>query len=226
MTTFSFPIRKNLRRAWDLFAAHYLYFGAFALVMVLCNVLTQRHGGLITQLLVIIVSTIWGYVGISSALAAVEGKPALLKFDSLSLHFPTLKRFFLLIGLSIATSVFVLAGFIMLILPGIYFLVRLSLAQFSFVDRGEGIVPSMKHSWVLVKGDRFWTGLLVLVVAGAVVIAGVILFGIGVLVAYPVALIFLALFYKTLESAYAHDSAAVPQPAEIAPTEEPKEKEE
>lgn len=226
MTTFSFPIRKNLRAAWGLFVAHYLYFGVFALVMVVCNFLTQRHSGIIMQLLIIILSTIWGYVGISSALAAVKGKTATLTLDSLVLHLPSVKEFFLLIGLSIATSLFVLAGFIMLILPGIYFLVRLALSQFAFVDRKEGIVASMKHSWALVKGDRFWTGLLVLVVAGAVVIVGVLLFGVGVLVAYPVALIFLALFYVALEHAFVHETAVAPQPVEIAPFEKENEKEE
>ncbi len=215
MKAFEFSIRAALRRSWAIFTTHPVYFLILAGVMLVFSFFSKSHDDAIPTILVSIASVIWSYVGISSALAAVDGKTGLLSFDSLKLHLPTFKRFFLLIGLSIAMAIFVGAGFILLIIPGIYFMVRLMFSNFSFVDRKEGIVESMKYSWRMVKGDVFWTALLGLMVSGILFFIGVLLFGIGLLVTYPVGLLFLCILYRELSTHHGAATAVVEQPKEI-----------
>lgn len=220
MTTFEFSIRAALKRAWTIFAKHYVYFLVLSLVMVVFNIVS-KNDDLIPTILVAIASLIWSYVALSSSLAAVDGREGILSFDALKLHLPTFKQFFLFVGLALASMIFIGAGFILLVIPGIYFLVRLMFSNFAFIDRKEGIVPSMKYSWHLVKGDVFWTALLGLMVSVVMMFIGVILFGVGILVAYPLAMLFLAILYRELATHQAQTSAVVEQPKEIPPTPAP-----
>ncbi len=217
MKAFEFSIRASLKRSWAIFTEHIAYFLVLGGVTVVISYFSKLNDGALLSLAALILSIMWSYVGLSSALAAVDGKTQLLNFDSLKLHLPTVKQFFLMLGLSIAMALFVGAGFVLLIIPGIYFMVRLMFSNFAFVDRKEGIIPSMKYSWHLVKGDVFWTSLLALMVAGAMMFVGILLLGLGVIVAYPLALLFLCILYRDLTVHHAATSAIVEQPKEISP---------
>jgi uncharacterized membrane protein len=217
MTGFEFSVRGSLRRAWDLFTKHTVYFLGLALVMALFSFVSKRYDDALPSILITLVSVLWSYVTISSVLAAIDGKEERLNLKAFSSHLPSVKQFFFMIGLMIALLLFIGAGFILLIIPGIYFAVRLTFSNLAFVDQKEGIVASMKYSWRLVKGDIFWTVLLGLLVAGVMVFLGMLLFGIGLLVAYPVSMLFLGILYRALVQHHTHESAVVEQPQEITP---------
>jgi hypothetical protein len=68
-----------------------------------------------------------------------------------------------LIGLAILVGIVVALGFVLLIIPGIIFLVFLSMAVPAFVVERLGITASMSRSWNLVKG-YWWHTLGVIVV--------------------------------------------------------------
>jgi len=76
-----------------------------------------------------------------------------------------------LIGLAILIALVVGVGFILLIVPGIIFLVFLAVAVPAFIIERLGVTESMSRSWKLVSGS-WWHVLGVIVVAG--IIAGVI----------------------------------------------------
>lgn len=62
------------------------------------------------------------------------------------------KRFFIT---SILTGLFVLGGFILFILPGIYIAVRMSFATYIVADTGSKPMDAIRESWAMTKG-RFW----------------------------------------------------------------------
>jgi len=76
-----------------------------------------------------------------------------------------------LIGLALLIALVVGVGFILLIIPGIIFLVFLAVAVPAFIIERLGVTASMSRSWKLVSGS-WWHVLGVIVVAG--IIAGVI----------------------------------------------------
>ena len=213
---FEFSIRATLRSVWPIFTKNIWYFGALSLVMVVINLLSKTHASPVWTLVVFVASIIWTYVTISSVLAAIDGKEQMLRFDSLKLHLPTFRQFIKLFGLTLASFVMVVAGFIMLILPGIYFMIRLLFSNFAFVDRQGSIIQSMRFSWRLVKGEIFWTVFLAFMVTVTLILLGLFLFGIGILVTYPIAMLFLAKLYRELVS-HQPKAQVVEQPKEISP---------
>ncbi len=62
------------------------------------------------------------------------------------------RRFLPYLGLTILVILGVIAGMILLIVPGVYLAVRWSLAQARLVARGDGVMDSLKASWDLTKG--------------------------------------------------------------------------
>jgi hypothetical protein len=76
-----------------------------------------------------------------------------------------------LIGLALLIGLVVGIGFILLIIPGIIFLVFLSVSVSAFIIERLGVTASMSRSWKLVSG-QWWHTLGVIVVAA--IIAGVV----------------------------------------------------
>ncbi|MDB5188728.1 MAG: hypothetical protein JWM92_326 [Candidatus Nomurabacteria bacterium] len=208
MTPFNFSIRTALKQSWHSFAAHPAFFTSMAFVMVIFNLFTFTHNTTLTPqhtvlLIVVFIAVIlWSYVWISVSLAAVDGKDDLLNYKSLSLHMPNVRQFFTMIVIGIAVGIIVGVGFVLLIIPGIYFLVRLAFATIAYVDRQNGVMQSLSYSWHLVKGKIFWTVFLVLMIAGILTVLGSITLMIGLLITYPIAMLLIANLYRALTNSY------------------------
>jgi len=214
MKEFEFSNRGALKRAWGIFTKHAIYFLGLAAVMFVLGFVSNSKDHNVLSFIATLVSVLWGYIGISSVLAAVDGKDEMLTFKALKLHMPTTRQFFQLIGVGLISGLIILGGFIMLIIPGFYFLVRLMFANFALVDRKEGVRASLRYSWHMVRKDIFWTSLLAFVVMVVTIFIGFLALIVGVLVAYPIALLYLAILYRALTKHVAQD--VVVQPAEIA----------
>lgn len=89
---------------------------------------------------------------------------------------------------SILVVLSVVAGLILLILPGIYLAIRLSQFQFAIVDQKLGPIEGMKASWAMTKGNVLNLILLGLATFG-IVLLGLLALGIGLLWAYPTVLL-------------------------------------
>jgi len=88
-------------------------------------------------------------------------------------------RLLSLIGIALVTAVAVGLGTLLLVVPGIYLAVRLSLAPVACVVDGEGAVDSLATSWEDAQGNllklfgiTLATGLVSLTALAAVVVAG------------------------------------------------------
>jgi uncharacterized membrane protein len=54
----------------------------------------------------------------------------------------------------------------------------------------------------MVSGDSFWTVLLVLLICVTGVILGTVLFGVGIIITYPVVMLLIARLYRALDDFY------------------------
>lgn len=100
---------------------------------------------------------------------------------------------------SILYGLIVVAGFILLIIPGIYLALRLQFYSFYVVDKNAGITDSLKMSWEKTRGktlDLFFFVLLLI----ALNIVGALALLVGLLVTIPVTFIAVALLYRKLQS--------------------------
>lgn len=201
--TFTFSIRTALHKSWDLFIKHIWFFAGLAFVMMIFSIFSNQHhdktlmDGILT-VIVLIATVLWSYVWISAALAAVDGKEDLVNYRSLSAHMPNIRQFFMLVGVGLLTGLIVAAGFVLLIIPGIYFVVRLAFANTAYVDRQMGVWKSLKYSWELVRGKIFWTVFLVLIINIAFIILGAIPFMLGLFITYPLGMLMMTYLYRDL----------------------------
>ena len=78
------------------------------------------------------------------------------------------------IGLSLLATLAVMLGLIVLILPGLFLMIRWSIAQPLLVARGEGVMASLGESWDRTRGNEFsiFVAALALLVPLIVVIIG------------------------------------------------------
>ncbi len=199
MTTFTFSIKAALRTCWGLFRERPWFYMGMTLILIVLSApgeLGDQH--VLLQIFAMILSLIFSYIWLSVSLAAVDAKHDLLSFRALGKHLPTLRQFILLVEVAILTALMVLGGFILLIIPGIYFMTRLAFSQLSLIDNKGRAIAAIKDSWRLVTRDVFWTVLLTILVVVCLAIVGMLLFGIGIIVTYPVATLLLAYLYRTL----------------------------
>lgn len=222
---FTFSIRQSLREAWALFKKHFWFFVGLSAVAVVLNVIggNKRVPWVISAILTI-GSFLWSIIVIKFALAAADNKEDKFSFEHVKEMLPDWKQALGMIGVGLLSFLLVLAGLVLIIIPGLWVGFRLSLSNFAYLDKGEGVRKALRTSWDMTKGNIFWTTVLVALVAGALYIVGAIFFGIGILVTYPLAMILMAKFYRALTVHHGHAGSVVVQPKEIeAPEPEAKE---
>lgn len=139
------------------------------------------------------------YIGIAQIYANVAGaQNQALEFDrSLSLSAPVYLQMLLV---HILTALVVLVGLVLLIVPGVIFAVRLSLAPYFLADQKLDAMDAMKASWAATRGNsgKIWgiVGVYVLMVLPVFTIIG-ILATIYLLFMYQAALGLLYVYLKS-----------------------------
>ena len=93
----------------------------------------------------------------------------------------------------------VLAGLILLIVPGIILMIRMGLYGYLIVDKKMGIIDSLKESMRLTKGNAFNLFLFWFILLG-ILILGFLAIIVGLLVAIPVTALAYVFAYRYLES--------------------------
>ncbi len=82
---------------------------------------------------------------------------------------------------NILVSAIVIIGFILLIIPGIIFACKLVFTPYLVVDRKMQVIEAVKESWRMTDGHA-WTVFLIGLLAIPISIAGLICFGVGIIV--------------------------------------------
>lgn len=161
------------------------------------EVLAGTALGFLASLVLIVATVVLGVGATRIALRLAQGHPA---------HYadivPPVRLLWPYIAAAVLTGLAVIGGLILLILPGIWVMVRLSMVRFEVID-GAGIRESLNKSWALTEG-HFWRLLGFLVVMVLLNIVGAALLMVGLLVSIPVTMIAYAHVYQKLKAAHGH----------------------
>jgi hypothetical protein len=107
--------------------------------------------------------------------------------------------FFRYLFASILKNLITLFGFILLIIPGIIFSIRLSFFDYLIVDRNSRIVESLKKSWEITKGN-VWNLFLLYILLGLINFLGFFALIVGLFWSIPTTIIAEAFVYRKLSS--------------------------
>jgi uncharacterized membrane protein len=136
-----------------------------------------------------------------------DGKKPL--FENL---FDGIAQFHKYIGASIVVFFAVLMGLILLVVPGLVFLIRLWFLGFVIVDKKAGPLDAIQQSWDISRGHTMDLLLLFITLVGLNLL-GLICLGVGLLATVPMSGLALAHIYRTLSPATAASEAPAAAPA-------------
>lgn len=88
-------------------------------------------------------------------------------------------------------------GLILLIIPGIYIILRLQFYMAAIVDKNMNPIEALQYSWTITKG-HVWKLLLIYLTGVGLGILGVLLFFVGIIFTTPVSIAMYAKTYKIL----------------------------
>lgn len=94
-------------------------------------------------------------------------------------------------------------GLMFLIIPGIYLALRLQFFTMFIVEEDAGITDSLKRSWEITKGQGLPLFMLFLTTL-AIILVGMIIFFIGIFLAFPILLMMQCYVYRKLNSPLQH----------------------
>lgn len=110
-----------------------------------------------------------------------------------------LKGFWRYLGTSVLVVLAVIAGLILLIVPGIILSIALSFAVYLCVDKGLGPVASFKESLAITKGHRWSIFVLMLAICG-INLLGLLALFVGLVVTVPVSVLASIHAYRQLSA--------------------------
>ena len=175
--------------------------------------------GIIFSLLSIVVGVFVNMAQIRIGLRFCSGETA--DFEDLYNEYP--KFVDMLIGM-ILYGLIILAGFILLIIPGIYWAIRYHYVGYLIIDQNMKPVAALKRSGELTRGV-WWHLLGFWIVMWALTMLGIILCCVGLLFTTPIVIIATAYVYRTLlartPATNVQGSQLPPQPQTQPPMQQP-----
>lgn len=211
-----FSIEDALKLGWNTMKGNFWFFVgvlvvAFVITFVphaIAGVLQKNFPGLsfLFRIVAWIVEIIVAIGLITIALKFLDGKTP--EFNDLFSFQPFFWKY---LGASILTGLVVAAGFILFIIPGIYWLIKFQFFGYFVVDQGCGPVEALRRSSRIthtVKWKLLGFGLLCMVInwLGAIVLL------VGLLVTVPLTLIAYAFVYRKLLGQTESAQVAITQP--------------
>jgi uncharacterized membrane protein len=113
---------------------------------------------------------------------------------------------------SLLTGVIIVIGFVLLIVPGIIFACKLAFTPYLVVDRKMPVIEAIGESWRM-TGGHAWKVFLIGLLSIPIVIAGLICFGVGIIIAVMWINLAFASLYHAVSS-----SGKTPVPEEVPAT--------
>lgn len=212
----TFSAQEMVTFGWATFKSRWEFFvGATALWMLVSfaiSVITDRFpehasDGVLLWLVGIIISAVFstllnmGFIALS-----LKAHDAPREAEARMLWHP--HPFWKYIGASILSFIVIVAGLVLLIVPGVIAALALAFTTMLVIDRELAPIEAMKESVRITKGNRLEL-LLLIVILFAINILGALALLVGLLVSVPVSYLAFAHAYRTL-------SAKTPAPAVAA----------
>lgn len=200
----SFSIGESLRFGWRktrqhsglLFQILLTYFALQVVQEIVNRVLQDTLLGVLANLAIVLVGVVLSAGTTRIVLKLAEGHAAhyrdLIPPGRLAWYF---------FCVSLVAGLLTFAGLLLLVIPGIYVLLRFSMARFAVIE-GAGILESLKRSSAITYG-RTWHLLGFFVVLLLMNILGAILLLVGLLITVPVSMLAWAQVYLKLKAHHA-----------------------
>ncbi len=197
-----FSKKEAIRTGWSVFKANWVFLVIVTLVSmvigylptVVSSVWSQQYPiqTAIFSIIFWVVSLVVSVGLLKISLGLVDG--ASVNFDDLYSHCKLVWKFLVVQAL---VGLIVVVGVILLVIPGIIFGIKLQFAPYFVIDKGMGPIAAIKASWIITGGsvvNLFFFGILI----GLIYLLGLLVFGVGLLVAIPVTGLALAGVYRKL----------------------------
>ena len=149
-------------------------------------------GMIIAYLISLFISAIFSVGYIKNLFQTMEGDEP--QFSAYLQSFP---KIFNMLMANILFGIAFFIGLCFLVIPGIYLYLRLQFFAQFIVDEDAGAVDSLKQSWALTNGKAMPL-LMLLLTQLLLLVIGIILFGVGVFVTYPIAAMMSCYVYRIL----------------------------
>ena len=202
MSTHAFTVREAISYGWKTFKKNWQFLLiTFAIVIVAGMVPNWLHDwskehmpavSFIFSILSWVIQMITSIGIIVISLKFVDGKKP--QFKDLYQHYPLFLNYFLA---SLLYGVVVIAGFILLIVPGIIWGIKYQFITYLVVDKGMSPMEAFKKSGHLTQGNRmklFYLGLSFM----GLTIVGILLAGVGLVIVWPIISLAGAYVYRKL----------------------------
>jgi len=157
---------------------------------------------LLTQIVAAILNFIVDAGLIYVMLRLYDGKDT--KIEDLFSQYPITFRYFVAVALYGVTA---FIGMILLVVPGVYFMLRFQFYRYFLVDKKMGIMESFRASSKITDGQKWQLFRFALAIFG-VNLLGLIVLGVGLIVTIPLSSLATAYVYRKL-------SSPVAEPAEL-----------
>ncbi|MDO8618470.1 MAG: DUF975 family protein [Candidatus Daviesbacteria bacterium] len=204
MAVQKFSKKEAISFGFEKAKQNWKFFIPIVLITLLVNMGPKLHTNPQDSGAVVFTSTIWTIllwilravieIGlISIALKFVDGKKA---------QIADLLNYKPLINYAIASVLYgliMIAGLILLIIPGIIWAIKLQYYSYLIIDKNMGPIEALKKSWQITKGVK-WQLFLLNILLVLINILGALAFGIGLFITIPTTMIACAKVYRKLTS--------------------------
>ncbi len=213
----NFSIGDALRFSWSITKNHIAYFLSVMIILFVVTavfgyveeILGQSWLSSIVSVLNWLVQIILGLIMTKIVLEFLDGNDKPL-WNDISKSFDVFWRY---LGGTVLTSIIVIIGFMLFIIPGIYFAIRFQFVSYLIVDKGLLPLDALKESSEMTKGikiDLFllllslffinFIGILLFIVTQFIIgpVIGVVLLLISLLITVPITIVALGYVYRKI----------------------------
>lgn len=200
-------INESIKRGWELFKAHKKLLVLASLIFMIAgsfqNIHSHSHGyehfgygffgGLISLALYAVYIIV--QMGWTKMLLKIEDGQE----TSLNELFHNTDKFWKFLITQVMYMVITMVGFVLLVIPGFYFLLKYMFAPIIMMDKEIGIKEAFAESKAMTEGIK-WKLLGFIIVFGFINVLGAIVFIVGLLVSIPVSMLAFVHIYRTLSN--------------------------
>lgn len=186
----------TIKTAWEIFLKRpFFLVGIVLLIIILSSVINALPGEEGSFVLVLAALAVNVLIELGLIAFVLKAHDDVEKVQLADLWYP--KVFLPYVAVKIITTIAVLVGLILLIIPGIFVALTFLFATYVVVDMGKGPIESLKESANMTRGHKWELFMLMLALVG-INILGVLALGVGLLVSVPVSMLAIAHAYRTL----------------------------
>lgn len=206
---FTFKVGAKIKEIWPLYKKHFGTLLLMTLATFIISVIGQEDN-MFLSIIVAVINILFSYIWIHLIFNLIDQK----EFNLFSKEaLPSLGQLWNFFKTNILYALCVLAGFILLVIPGFYVAGRLIFAIYLSVEKNQGARLSIKESWKMTKGygwKLFWKSFII----GLFIALGFLALFIGSFITYPIGLIVMVVMYREFKKFKLQNSTSSPTPQE------------